>query len=59
MPRGLTILRDDTVVFGMNKAFDFSIGSLPRTEAGGRVLRALATATSDGPAPLQVCYTHT
>ena len=54
MPRGLTILRNDTVVFGMNKAFDFSLTSLPRTEAGGRVLRLLSDAPSDGHPPLQV-----
>ena len=54
MPRGLTILRNDTVVYGMNKAFDFSVTSLPRTEAGGRILRALAAGSPDGPAPLQV-----
>lgn len=54
MPRGLTILRNDTVVFGMNKAFDFSAAGLHRSEAGGRVLRAIAAATPGGEAPLQV-----
>ena len=54
MPRGLTILRDDVVVFGMNKAFDFSAASLHRSEAGGRVLRALAAAPPGGPPPLLV-----